>query len=264
MIQGIRYRIVRNILGKNNELLYRFCKKYVNDFNGDNNFDMIRNGEINFLKRNLRNGDIVFDVGAHVGNWSKLALDINNEITLHCFEPSKYTFQKLVDNNFPSNVYRNKFGLGSKKESKTMYIFDDGSGTNSLYQRRGLEGYGLATQQEKEQVFIDTLDIYCTERNVSEIDFQKIDVEGHEFEVLKGAINMLEKEKIKIIQFEYGGTYIDAGVFLKDIFKFFENLNYNFYKIFPENIKYIERYDQRLDNFQYQNYLLIREGHNYL
>ena len=50
--------------------------------------------------------------------------------------------------------------------------------------------------------------------------FIKIDVEGFEFEVLKGFGNMLSEKAIKIIQFEYGYANADAGHTLKDIFNF--------------------------------------------
>jgi len=128
-----------------------------------------------------------------------------------------------------------------------------------LHKRRGIESTGLV-QSKKERVFIDTIDNYCIKKNINEIDFLKIDTEGHELEVLKGAINLLKEERIKIIQFEYGGCNIDARVFLKDIFEFFAGMNYSFYKIYPNAIKRIDRYDQRLENFQYSNYLIIRRN----
>ena len=111
---------------------------------------------------------------------------------------------------------------------------------------------------KRETIFIDTIDIYCAEQNINRIDFLKIDVEGHEFEVLRGASKMLRANKIKIIQFEYGGSYLDAHVFLKDIFRYFENFNnYKFFKILPNSLEYIANYNQQLDNFQYSNFAVI-------
>jgi hypothetical protein len=62
-----------------------------------------------------------------------------------------------------------------------------------------------------------------------------------------------------MIQFEYGGCNIDSKVLLKDIFEYFSGMNYRFYKIFPDRLKFFQRYDQRLENFKYQNWLLISE-----
>jgi len=47
------------------------------------------------LKKNIKSNDVVFDVGANVGEWSKLVLKTNKDINIHCFEPSKATFKKL-------------------------------------------------------------------------------------------------------------------------------------------------------------------------
>jgi len=214
------------------------------------------------MKRNLGKCRTVFDIGANIGEWTNLALKINQNIELHCFEPGSYTFKKLISNNLPENVICNNFGLSSSKCKKPLYTFENDSGANSLYQREGLEnGWGIHPPIRKEMVNLDTLENYCREKNITEIDFMKIDVEGHEFEVLKGGKSLLDSGKIKIIQFEYGGCNIDSGVFLKDIFNFFKNMSYSFYKIYPDYIGHVQRYDQRFDNFQYQNWLIARKDY---
>jgi len=254
-----------NLLPKNSNYLYRVCKKYVNRYNNENNDDMDTNGEFRFIKDNLKKCNIVFDVGANVGSWAKLALRINANISLYCFEPSAFTFQKLVSNDFPSNVICNNFGLGAKNQERDLFIFDDGSGMNSLYQRHGLEnGWGIKLQQRSEIIKLMTLDDYCKNNSIQKIDFLKIDVEGHELEVLKGATNLLKEERIKMIQFEYGGCFIDAHTLLWDIFKYLEDFNYDIFKIFPSYLRLIKRYDQRLENFQYSNYAVILNSYKYV
>ena len=98
-------------------------------------------------------------------------------------------------------------------------MFGDGSGANSLYQRQGLEGgWGLAAQSREEVVRLETLDGCCQRAEIQAIDFIKIDVEGHELEVLRGTTDILAKGGIRFIQFEYGGCNMDARVLLKDLF----------------------------------------------
>jgi len=253
-----------NLLPKNNVQLYRFCKTYVDRFNNDNDDNIFTNGEFRFMQNNLKNCQVVFDVGANVGEWAKLALTINPKIWLHCFEPANGAFQRLVSSGFPPSVVCNNLGVGQKPEDKELFIFDDGSGTNSLYQRWGLEdGWGIKPQQRTEVIKLITLDDYCQDNNIEKIDFLKIDVEGHELCALKGADNLLREEKIKIIQFEYGGCFIDARIFLKDIFEYIGNFNYSIFKILPDNLRLIGRYDQRLESFQYSNYAVILNGYHY-
>lgn len=252
-------RLLLKILPKNQHL-YNLCKNYVESYNGENNSDINTNGELHFMERNLGKCRIVFDIGAHTGEWTKLALKINQNIELHCFEPSNYTFKKLISNNLPENVTSNNFGLSSAKCEKTLFIFEEGSGINSLYQREGLEnGWGLKPQTRKEPVKLDTLENYCHEKNITEIDLMKVDVEGHELDVFKGGKALFDSAQVKMVQFEYGGCNIDSHVFLKDIFDFFKDMNYGFYKIYPDYVRPVQRYDQRLDNFQYQNWLIIRK-----
>lgn len=93
---------------------------------------------------------------------------------------------------------------------------------------------------------------------MQQIDLLKLDVEGHELDVLKGAKHMLAQGQIKRIHFEYGGTYIDARILLKNFFDLLLPLGYRCYKIYPNSLHLVERYDQVLENFQYSNWLAIK------
>ncbi len=236
-----------------NAFLYRVCKRYVDRYNSENNDDIHTNGELRLMQTILPQCAIVFDVGANVGDWTALALEISPRLQIHCFEPSAATFQRL---QAQVGAVCNNFGLSSTPGEMTLWVFADGAGTNSLYKRRGLEdGWGLAEQQQAETVRLDTLDAYCQRAGVQVIDLMKVDVEGHELEVFKGAAGMLAQGKIKCIQFEYGGCNIDSRVLLKDLFDFLVPYGYAFYKIFPRELRRVRRYDQRLENFQYQNWV---------
>ena len=261
IIDKILYRIAIYLLPhlpSQDPTLYSFCQSYVNHYRGENNCDIHTNGELRLLQQVLPTCRVVFDVGANVGNWAALALTINPGITIHCFEPSQATFRRLLERGFPANVICLNFGLGAAAEERTLYVFEAASGLNSLYERHGLEnGWGLQTQQHKEIVHLDTLDRYCESAGVNMIDFLKVDVEGHELHVLEGSRRMLQEGRIGIVQFEYGGCNIDARILLKDLFDFFSPLPYVLYKIHPHRLQRVDRYDQRLENFQYQNWVAV-------
>lgn len=95
-------------------LLYRLCKRYTDFYNGENNPDIATNGELRFMQHVLPQCSLVFDVGANVGDWTALTLDINPQLTVHCFEPSQATYQQLLTRGFPSSVIYNSFGMSSK------------------------------------------------------------------------------------------------------------------------------------------------------
>jgi FkbM family methyltransferase len=221
---------------------------------------MEANGEFRFMQRNLPRCETIFDIGANVGQWTALALRVNPKGNIHCFEPSWNSFQRLLANRFPPSVVCNNLGLSSAPGEAKLFVFEECSGANSLYKREGLEGVGALTQQREETVHLDTGDQYCLERGIQGIDFAKVDVEGHELEVFKGMSGLLRAGRVRVIQFEYGGCNIDAGVLLKDIFAFFKNFPYRFYKIYPKELRLVPEYNQRLENLQYQNWAIIKNG----
>lgn len=245
----------------NNADICEMCKNYMDRFRGENNDDIRTNGELDVMKTLLPRAKVVLDVGANVGDWAAIALDVNPHIEVHCFEPSHETYKRLVARTFPSNVRCLEMGLSSAKREASLYIFGDGSGLNSLYQRKGLDdGWGIATPKRREIVRLDTVDNYRKEYAIDRIDYMKVDVEGHELDVFRGAEKSFSEGKIEVAQFEYGGCNIDSRVLLKDIFDFFEPLEYTFLKIFARRPVHVERYDQRLENFQYQNWLIVKKN----
>lgn len=248
--------MLRNFIDSlpSSSLFYRFCRRYVNRCNGENNDDMRKNGELRWLQETLPACKTVFDVGANVGEWTKLALGINPELQVHCFEPSSPTYQRLQSRGFADKVFLNQLGLSATNGELTLHVFSDGAGTNSVYRRDGLN----MNQAQTEQIRMETLDSYCKRMQVQEIDLLKIDVEGHELDVLKGAHEMLIKGRIHRIQFEYGGTYIDARILLKDMFDLLILYGYRLYKIYPNKLRSVERYAQQLENFQYQNWVALK------
>ena len=243
------------------ELRYEICRHHANKEFAENRSDFNTNGEFWLLKTILPELKTVFDVGSHVGQWASQALRVNPHIDLHCFEPCKETFQFIQQKEFENNVICNNFGLGSDNTFKTLFIYGDLSEGNSLYFRRGLEKIvGTELQAKTEQVEIRTLDSYCNEKNITGIDFLKIDVEGNELDVIKGGKEYFKCERIKIVQFEYGGSYIDSRILLKDFFDFYDGMNYSIFLLYPTQVYRVPSYDQRLENFQYKNFLIVNNS----
>ena len=258
MLHNKTYMTAKNMLFR---FLYKKAKIIVDFISSENNDDFERNGESLFLKYCITDATIVFDIGANVGDYSKIITSTQPNISLHCFEPSPITFSILSNNIITKNVKLNNVGVGSSDGSMDLFTFGDGSKINSLYKRAGLEnGWGIQSQRHSEKVKIITLDNYAAVNNITNISFVKVDVEGHELEVLKGAQLLLDNDQIEALQFEYGGTNIDSRVLLKDIFDFVSILNYRLYKITPDGLAYQSRYDQRLENFQYKNFTLINNN----
>lgn len=234
-------------------LVSKIAQRIADYHKGNNNPDMATNGELDFFKKHAKIFSVVFDVGSNKGDWTREALKINLNLTIIAFEPDLTMHAIFEANKFSKNVRCENQGLGAKKEKRILYLHKESPGMNSFVKRSLFNENELVPKE----AIINTVDAYCAERHIGKIDFMKVDVEGFEMDVLRGAQGMIYEKRISIIQFEYGGTYLDSHIFLKDVFDFFKAAGYSFYKLMPRRVARIDEYSPALENFQYSNYLAI-------
>jgi FkbM family methyltransferase len=209
-----------------------------------NNCDYNGNGEkylYNLIKNKI---NVVFDVGCRDDSYY---IDDKN-IEYHLFDPNPRFIENLKTRlkNSPYNVKLNNFGLGL---TETMLPYYEQA--QSFLQRQHYLNLG---QDLKASCFlpIKKLSTYCKENNVKFIDFLKIDTEGFEYDVIKGAETFLEN--IKTIQFEYGGTYPDRKIRLIDVVDLLNN--FKIYLLTPEKLILLDNFE---DHYQYCNYFAVRD-----
>jgi FkbM family methyltransferase len=241
------------------QALYDACRDYAGRFAGENDPDPSRNGEYRVLRGVMPESRVVFDVGAHVGHWCEVVLAINPALEVHAFEPARDSFAALAAKRL-AQVKISNIGLGAATGTRELFSFGADTQLRSLYRREGLEDdYKLETPVAGERIGLITLDDYCAAHGVERIDYLKIDTEGHDLQVLRGARAMLDRRAIRIVQFEYGQANIESRDLLKDFFAFFRDYGFNLHKIHAEGYSLHLRYNARLDNFQYQNWLAVGE-----
>jgi len=241
-------------------VVYPLCKRIVDLHNNENNGDPAINGELRFLRERLRGASVAFDIGANVGDWTALALETNSGLRIHCFEPCSETFLALSARRFPGEVVRNQIALGDEPGTAVLHVTGEveRGGGNSLHFRKDLVNSG---GYRTETVRVETFDLYCKEAGIGVVDLVKIDTEGNELRVLMGMREALRSGRVGGVQFEYGGTYVDARIWLRDIWEYIEGLGsgYRIYKLYPDGPRWIPEYKSALENFQYANYALLRE-----
>ncbi|XOV90871.1 MAG: FkbM family methyltransferase [Bacteroidota bacterium] len=217
--------------------------------------DIKTNGELHvlqILKKNLRENPIIFDVGANVGEYIESVLKVFQDVEVHAFEPLKNNIKQLSDKfGNTSNVIIIQKGLGDSK-GKTTIHFNPALGSMASVYKRKLAHHNveITTQEEIE---IETISNYCKENNLDQIDFLKLDIEGHELAALRGAKTLLIQNKIKYIQFEFGGTNIDSRTFFQD-FWYLLSPNYKIYRILKNGLREIKSYNENNEIFGYINY----------
>lgn len=232
--------------------------------NGD--ADSGKNGERRFLGalfRYLRNTGrarfVLLDVGANVGAYTRLLLDgaslLEAEVEVHAFEPARDSFESLRRGlSADRRVILNR--KAASNVSGTAPIFSDVSQSPlaSLH-RRDLVAQGLALPGA-ETVETIRLEDYLRSRAIVHVDFLKLDVEGHERAAVEGLGSYLSAERMDFVQFEYGGTFLDAGVSLRDMYALFEGVGFAVAKVMRQGLD-VRPYQPWMENFQYANYMAI-------
>lgn len=201
-----------------------------------------------------------FDVGANKGQFLSLLLSVlgSRAATIHSFEPSAEAFSHLrsVARN-DERIRINNTALGNCSGTATLFADQPGSGMGSLTKRS--LGYRKLTFDHEESVRITTLDEYCDSHGVAQIDLLKMDVEGHELNVLEGARRMLSQNAIGAIAFEFGGCNIDTRTYFQDFFVYLTNAKMQVYRISPGGYACpVRQYREIYEQFRTTNFLATR------
>ncbi len=182
-------------------------------FTGKSTFDPFVIQKKTLLKAN----PLIFDVGAHHGGITQIYRKHFPSATIHCFEPFPESFKSLIENvgSRPETfchllAVSDKTGLAYLNANKSSF-------TNSLLatdeRAKSFWGDGLLTSVSKIEVQTTCIEDFCCQNTISHIDILKMDVQGAEFSVLKGAKDFLARQKISIIYTElitcptYKGQY---------------------------------------------------------
>jgi len=160
------------------------------------------------LARTMISADqpIVFDIGANVGQTLCEFRKLFPSADIHSFEPFPEAFQeleKVVAANPPAHCHR--IALSDRNGTATFNV-NASSQTNSLLPTAGEAnrswGHGMADTMSAITVPTMTLDSFCSENHIERIDLLKIDAQGAEYDILRGAHRMLESHAIGVTVFE--------------------------------------------------------------
>jgi FkbM family methyltransferase len=136
--------------------------------------------------------DVIVDVGAHIGDWA-IIVGKYYKARVIAIEPSKRPFQSLLDNihlnGLGEQIIAMNCALFSEEKEIPVHI-DEGS------------GFAVSTTKPDQatcKTRARTLDSVLKELKASRIDLLKIDTEGFEYEILKGATSTISRFRPKII-----------------------------------------------------------------
>ena len=180
------------------------------------------------LSRSLiRPGDTVLDVGANIGLWVIGAARLAGaEGEVHAFEPVHQNFARLTRNmalNGLRRVICQQMAVSDQCGRAVFYApTNHNSGLGSLVPRE--------TATRSVEIESTTLDGYCEKYAIARVDFLKVDVEGAELLVFRGAERLLASPEAPVIMFETDETltsrFSSSSVILKT---FLHQYGYDFF-----------------------------------
>jgi FkbM family methyltransferase len=209
------------------------------------------NGEASLIRNLGSSLKVVFDVGANVGEWTSLVRSHNKTAEIHVFECNRELQGPLSDRfkYFP-NVFIHAFAMGDADENRTFFHSKVSTELGSLVPS------GNLPEVHSEQVVVRTVDSCCAELNIQEITLLKIDTEGNDFHILRGAKDMIAGRHIKVIQFEYGEFWSRAGVTLDYCLSWLLHYQYRTYLLTADRLKIFE-YSKWGEFLGYSNFVAL-------
>lgn len=158
------------------------------------------------LKKTIRPGMTVVDIGAHIGYFTRLfSRLVGNTGRIYSFEADPENFSLLRSNTMRlKNVVLVERAVSDRQDSIDFYHYDDKSGAHST-----LGNVPLNFAKRKITVGATTLDTWLEEKRIPRVDVIKMDIEGGELAALKGMTRTLAGAKVLVT--EFAPAWIEAA-----------------------------------------------------
>lgn len=228
------------------------ARRYL-EWHGNLNYDLETNGEA-FVLDALRpfRPRILFDAGANRGDWTLAACARHPQAEVHAFEISPPTFHALVAGvSGHAGVRCNNVGLSDREGPITIRHYD------ALPALTTASGYPHPFPYSEIVARTVRGDEYAARHGIERIDLLKIDVEGMEEPVLRGFDGLFARQKVDLVQFEYGRVAIVNHFLLADFHAFFRERGFVVGKLYPGHVDFRE-YGHGDEDFLGPNYIACR------
>ena len=237
----------------NNVILVSALKAY-----GYNNYESSKlSGEDFFISKVLKshNPVLCLDVGGNIGNYSELILhETSSKVIM--FEPLNFVMDEARNRlqKFENRVEFINKGVGAISEQKEIN-FNPNSTEHASF-AKSVNQIDYLANESKALIDVVSLDDFCSNNNITHIDFIKIDTEGFELEVLKGAKKVISDIKPKYIQVENNWHQLFMG---SSIFQISELLKgYDVYILRKNSLKKTDPSLPLANIFMFSNFVFAR------
>jgi FkbM family methyltransferase len=215
--------------------------------------DALASGERWLVDRVASYGDRFIDVGANVGDWLGMVRDAMHGRTFAAlaFEPSRSAFD-VLEGRFRGEPRITLFNLALGSEPGSYAFFEEpNAGRGST-----LVADFMRTQGATRNVTVTTLDAALREAGWTRADLLKVDAEGYDLQVLRGAREALTARCVGAVQFEYNRAWQLAGDTLRAAYALFEANGYRVFVLKRDGL-YTLNYLRYEEYFEYTNFVAI-------
>lgn len=181
---------------------YCFDWKYLM---GNSSNDLFRGENIFISKFDDLKVKNCIDVGCNIGDFSKEILK-NKNTNVVAFEPLPLCRENLkeIQNHYSSRFINFEYALSNKNGFDYINFGDkDTSGLASLEKKINNIDYVNMVNKNRIKIELKKLNDFINMEKFKDIDFIKIDTEGHEFKVLEGGLDFIKKNNVKMVQIEF-------------------------------------------------------------
>lgn len=189
--------------------------------------------EIDLLRKHIKKGDVVLDIGANIGFYAQILSELVSESgKVHCFEPDKINFSHLKNaTNRLNNVVLNNKAVGAKTELLKIYTSKNLNVDHRTYK----------PEEYDKEIDIDAVAIDDYLKNHLKVDFIKIDIQGFEMQAIQGMQQVLQhNNKIKIVSEFWPYGLRTAGSSVMEYFEYLKKLNFNCYLLENNQLKKLD------------------------
>lgn len=199
---------------------------------------------------------VVFDIGANDGEWLAAVRCVNGLSQIHAFEPQAALADRIAATH--PDVRVNNTAVGDQPGVLDLYDYADHPGSQHASLVTGVIDLVHGGKVRQTKVPVVTLDDYCSEHGILHIEFVKIDVEGYEMHVLRGARRMLEEGRIDAIQFEFTHLNVLGRVFVDDFVKCL-GPHFDLHRLLPHGLMLLSAENHWFnEQFVYQNLVALK------
>lgn len=207
----------RTINGHQLRLPTRYFKYFPSTYEAEN---------FEFLAHSCKPGAVIIDIGAHIGLFSVIASQVTgNKGKVYAFEPAPSTYQllqKTLSINHNQSVIETFQKAVGRETGKITFFVSDGQADNG----NSLVNYKDDRPLHGIDVEVTSIDAFVKEKKLNKLDFIKIDVEGAEYDTLRGAAETLQNLKPVCIVAIHPEPIKAKGDRLEDIYDFIISRKY--------------------------------------